>query len=48
MKSDYVPLKGSLAPTFYLVTYVPKDLNTGKTTRKESFMNDYVEEIYEL
>ena len=40
-------MKGTSSTIVDLGTYEFKDLNIGKITLKESFMNSYTEEIYE-
>ena len=41
------PLKGSTAPMIYFGTYRFKYLHTGKITPEESFMNSYIQEVFE-
>ena len=48
IESDYVTFKGSTETTVDLGTYEFKDLNRGKITPEESFINSYIEYIYEL
>ena len=48
MESSDISLKGSTLPMIDLGTYKFKDLNKGKITPQEYFMNYYVDELYEL
>ena len=48
IESYYVTFKASTETTVDLGTYEFKDLNRGKITPEESFINSYIEYIYEL
>ena len=47
IKADVGPLKELILPVVDFSTYKFKDLNTGEVTPEESFMNSYVDKIYE-
>ena len=48
IEADVVPLKGLTSPMVDMGTFQFKDLNAGKITPEELFMDAYVEEIYGL
>ena len=45
-EADYGPFNGYTTTTVDLGTYIFKHLNAGGITPRESFTNDYVEEVY--
>ena len=45
IKAEDAPLKGLMAPIVDMGIYELKYLTAGNITPKESFMNDYIEEI---
>ena len=47
IKTGFGTLKGSTAPGIDFNTYEFKNLNTGKITPEEYFINAYLEELFE-